>query len=96
VTKCVDNENAPRLAVQLAMSAEGQKRTCGHFYALAYRGRIESSITSRGNHAPGGCQAPENIALTRDDALAKARAARFRRIADHQRRNAPRITAGRR
>jgi hypothetical protein len=38
--------------------------------SLARENRIESRIASRGNRTPGGCQAPENIAATRDDLLA--------------------------
>jgi hypothetical protein len=37
---------------------------------LARENRIESRIASRGNRTPGGCQAPENIAATRDNLLA--------------------------
>jgi hypothetical protein len=41
--------------------------------SLAQKSRIESRIASRGNHTPAGCQASENIALTRDDGLTMLR-----------------------
>jgi hypothetical protein len=42
-------------------------------YSLAQESRIESRIASRGNCPLGGCQTSKNVALTRDDALAKLR-----------------------
>jgi hypothetical protein len=42
-------------------------------FSLAQKSRIESRIASRGNHTLGGCQASEDIALTRDDGLTMLR-----------------------
>ena len=42
-------------------------------FSLAQESRIESRIASGGNQTPGGCQASENIALTRDNALTMLR-----------------------
>jgi len=41
--------------------------------SLAQESRIESRIASRGNHPAGGCQTSKNIAVTRDDLVAKLR-----------------------
>ncbi|HZM23792.1 MAG TPA: hypothetical protein VFC02_18725, partial [Anaerolineales bacterium] len=41
--------------------------------SLAQKSRIERRIASPGNRTLGGCQASENIALARDDVLAKLR-----------------------
>src|SRR5215510_9502664 len=42
-------------------------------FLLAQKNRIESRIASPRNRTPGCCQASENIALARDDVLAKLR-----------------------
>src|SRR4029453_2869331 len=46
-------------------------------FSLAQKSRIESRIASPGNRTLRGGQASENIALTRDDVLAKLRCISF-------------------
>jgi hypothetical protein len=62
-------------ALQLLAPAALSRQPLSHNSrcSLAQKSRIECRIASRGNQTPGGCQASENIALTRDDRLAVLR-----------------------